>query len=260
MPSMELIDYFDDCYEFIDNAVSKQSNVLIHCRAGRNFFFKSGSFKRNSSSSSLSSGMSRSATIACAYMMKKYRLSYENAMIRLKQKRSFVFPNAGFKRQLLLYENQISQSATTNPIEKQFAKIEYKCKFCRQILFNDIDLIGHISGKGRFDAHSKSSSYKAKQNAESNEKILCQQEWFTDQPIWLTDIFNKEINDGDILCPNLKCRAKLGRYSLIGEKCSCAKWVNPAFHFHRTKIDECPVNSNVDLLLLRKDFSKKSDE
>ena len=75
-------------------------------------------------------------------------------------------------------------------------------------------------------------------------QIICKQELFTSQPEWLTDIYDKETNNGEIECPNPKCQAKLGRYSLVGEKCTCAKWVNPAFHFHRSKIDECPTGKN----------------
>jgi protein-tyrosine phosphatase len=36
MPSVNLIDKFDSCYEFIDQAVSNNRNVLVHCHAGKN--------------------------------------------------------------------------------------------------------------------------------------------------------------------------------------------------------------------------------
>ncbi|CAF4429035.1 unnamed protein product, partial [Adineta steineri] len=60
--------------------------------------------------------------------------------------------------------------------------------------------------------------------------------------------------NGEIECPNSKCQAKLGRYSLVGEKCTCAKWINPAFHFHRSKVDECPIakNDTIEKLLLQR--------
>jgi len=210
--------------------------------------------------------MSRSATIACAYLMKKHNLSYDAALERLRTARPCVYPNAGFARQLRLYHSlnyiytpeqsdQVKQIDKVLPtIDTRSATKEYKCKLCRHSLFTNNDLVLHIMGKGRFDIQARSSAYKAKQNAESNEKNYCQQELFTVQPVWLTDIYDKDINDGDIECPNSKCQAKLGRYSLVGEKCSCAKWVNPAFHFHRTKIDECPVgpNEHLEQLLLKR--------
>ena len=222
-------------------------------------------------------GMSRSATIACAYLMKKYQLSYDAALEQLRTKRPCVYPNPGFAKQLRLYHSKNysftptkaapRDSATSDHVlvENNFDDVipvtrnepcstEYKCKLCRHVLFTDHDLVGHITGKGRFDIQARSSAYKAKQNAESKEKEYCRQELFTLQPPWLTDIYDKDINDGDIDCPNSKCRAKLGRYSLVGEKCTCAKWVNPAFHIHRSKIDECPVGKNdqIEKLLLKR--------
>jgi len=49
--------------------------------------------------------MSRSATIACAYLMKKHNLSYDAALERLRTARPCVYPNAGFARQLRLYHS-----------------------------------------------------------------------------------------------------------------------------------------------------------
>ena len=217
--------------------------------------------------------MSRSATIACAYLMKKYRLSYDAALKQLRTKRPCVYPNPGFARQLRLYHSMkysFNPDKAPSPSDQTVAEnnfddvipedendrcaIEYKCKLCRQILFTDRDLVGHISGKGRFDLQSRSSAYKAKQNAESKEKDSCRQELFTIQPEWLTDIYGKDTNNGEIECPNSRCQSKLGRYSLVGEKCTCAKWVNPAFHFHRSKVDECPVKKNetIERLLLQR--------
>jgi dual specificity phosphatase 12 len=269
----DLIGEFESCYQFIDQAVRKNQNVLIHCHAGIrkkkkiSFFLKSILF----------AGMSRSATIACAYLMKKNNLSYETAHEQLKTTRPCVYPNPGFAKQLRLYHsmkysfnpdhsrNKKSVTSDHVPIENNFDdvipvanndtfSIEYKCKLCRQILFTDADLLSHIAGKGRFDFHSRSSAYKARQNAESNDENYCRQELFTTQPDWLAEIYGKETNNGEIECPNSKCQAKLGRYSLVGEKCTCAKWVNPAFHFHRSKIDECSIKKNEDIekLLLQR--------
>jgi dual specificity phosphatase 12 len=193
--------------------------------------------------------------------MKKYRLSYDDALERLKTRRPFVSPNYGFEKQLRVYHaNQYTCTPTQSTSnaglcnanlgdslannDSQALTMEYKCKLCRHKLFTDADLVQHIAGTGRFDHYSKSSAYKAKQNIETKNENFCQQELFTNQPAWLGDLFEKETNDGDIECPNSRCQMKLGRYSLIGEKCTCAKWVNPAFHFHRSKIDQCSMTSN----------------
>jgi len=231
-----LLEEFDSAYEFINDAVSQQKNVLIHCHAG----------------------MSRSATIACAYLMKKYHLTFKDAMERLRSKRNCVYPNMGFERQLRSYEAQYLK-----PSNEKSLSIEYKCKLCRQVLFTDVDLVQHLIGKGRFDSQAKSSAYKAKQNAERKEEIVCEQELFTNQPEWLTDIFDRDTNNGEIDCPNSKCQSKVGRYSLIGEKCTCAKWVNPAFHFHWSKVDACrqEKNSEIERILhQRTSLVARSDE
>lgn len=48
-------------------------------------------------------GVSRSATIVIAYIMNKYKLSYDAALQRVKSKRRFVMPNPGFINQLKLF-------------------------------------------------------------------------------------------------------------------------------------------------------------
>ncbi|CAF1356388.1 unnamed protein product, partial [Didymodactylos carnosus] len=61
----DLLPEFEPCYEFIDQAVKNNCNVLIHCQAG----------------------ISRSATIAASYLMKKYDLTFADALKRLQSKR-----------------------------------------------------------------------------------------------------------------------------------------------------------------------------
>ncbi|KAK3160895.1 hypothetical protein QOZ80_1BG0067280 [Eleusine coracana subsp. coracana] len=54
-PDTDLSKHFDECFSFIDEAISTGGNVLVHCFAGR----------------------SRSVTIVVAYLMKKHRMSVE---------------------------------------------------------------------------------------------------------------------------------------------------------------------------------------
>jgi dual specificity phosphatase 12 len=49
--------------------------------------------------------MSRSATVAAAYMMRKGNIGHEKALSMIKSRRSFVAPNEGFLAQLELYES-----------------------------------------------------------------------------------------------------------------------------------------------------------
>lgn len=45
-------------------------------------------------------GVSRSATIVIAYLIRKYKCSYEKAYKKVKDRRQIVKPNSGFVMQL----------------------------------------------------------------------------------------------------------------------------------------------------------------
>ncbi|CAG9825049.1 unnamed protein product [Phaedon cochleariae] len=77
----DLLSHFDETYEFIRDGVHKGA-VLVHCQMG----------------------LSRSATVVIAYMMKKYNLTCREALDRVKRKR-MVFPNMGFLSQLERYKD-----------------------------------------------------------------------------------------------------------------------------------------------------------
>lgn len=83
MPREDLLTHFEDSYEFIDRALTSDGRVLVHC------YF----------------GVSRSATVAIAYMMKKREYNFADAFHAVKAKRRFVSPNPGFMAQLHLYED-----------------------------------------------------------------------------------------------------------------------------------------------------------
>lgn len=73
--------YFDEIAEIIDKELNEGNKVLVHCFAG----------------------ISRSASIVIAYIMKKYRWSYSKAYVFVKTKRPIVDPNFGFVVQLYNY-------------------------------------------------------------------------------------------------------------------------------------------------------------
>ncbi|XP_015785952.1 tyrosine-protein phosphatase yvh1 isoform X2 [Tetranychus urticae] len=82
MPRQDLISYFPTTNEFIEAAVSRKENVLVHCIAG----------------------VSRSATIVTAYLMKKKNKPAEECLEKVREKRSIIDPNEGFRKQLKLFE------------------------------------------------------------------------------------------------------------------------------------------------------------
>lgn len=85
LPQTELSDYYTQAFNFIDQSISEEGKVLIHCNAG----------------------VSRSAAILIAYLMKSQNLSYEAAWSLVKDKRPSINPNIGFIIQLKNYEKQL---------------------------------------------------------------------------------------------------------------------------------------------------------
>lgn len=84
-PSADIGIYFDECVAFIDDALSKNEKILVHCYAG----------------------ISRSSSIVLAYLMKRYNYSLKEAVEIVKKKRPIVQPNRGFMRQLEAYEQKM---------------------------------------------------------------------------------------------------------------------------------------------------------
>uniref|UniRef100_A0AC34F1R8 Dual specificity phosphatase n=1 Tax=Panagrolaimus sp. ES5 TaxID=591445 RepID=A0AC34F1R8_9BILA len=84
-PSARIKTHFKATNEFISNAVAGGGKVLIHCNAG----------------------ISRSCTIAIAYVMWSEKKKYFDAFEQVKAARSVCRPNDGFMRQLREYEDEL---------------------------------------------------------------------------------------------------------------------------------------------------------
>lgn len=82
LPEFNLLEVFDACFELIDRIINSGGSVYVHCNAG----------------------VSRSASVVIAYLMKTENLSYNQAYQYLKTVRPSVNPNPGFRNQLKLYE------------------------------------------------------------------------------------------------------------------------------------------------------------
>ncbi|GIY43951.1 dual specificity protein phosphatase 22 [Caerostris darwini] len=84
-PEENLSKYFSKCNDFIHDARSNGGNVLVHCLAG----------------------VSRSATIATAYIMSATTLTCKDALKVVRGARTIANPNYGFHSQLKEYESFI---------------------------------------------------------------------------------------------------------------------------------------------------------
>jgi hypothetical protein len=79
--SEKLSFYLSKAYDFIESG-REEGGVFVHCAAGS----------------------SRSASLVIGYMMKKFSLSYENALHYVQSKRPCVKPNPGFEVELRCLE------------------------------------------------------------------------------------------------------------------------------------------------------------
>ncbi|KAI4369614.1 hypothetical protein MLD38_018037 [Melastoma candidum] len=85
--------YFDECFDFIDEAKQSGGAALVHCFVGR----------------------SRSVTIVVAYMMKTHGMSYSQAMEHVRSKRPQACPNYGFISQLRDFEKFLKGEDDKSP-------------------------------------------------------------------------------------------------------------------------------------------------
>jgi len=87
-PDYKLNVYFDETGNFIHNALEKENGkVLVHCHWG----------------------ISRSTTIVLAYLIKHHNMSPFEAKVFVKQRRSIIYPNEGFIRQIEAYAKKYNR-------------------------------------------------------------------------------------------------------------------------------------------------------
>lgn len=86
----DISSFFNEAIEFIDSVRNKGGRVFVHCQAG----------------------ISRSATICLAYLMRTNRVKLDEAFEFVKQRRSIISPNFSFMGQLLQFESQVLASST----------------------------------------------------------------------------------------------------------------------------------------------------
>jgi len=109
-PDTNISAYFEDCYGFIEDCIQKCGRVFVHCHLG----------------------ISRSSTIAIAYLMRKYRFDYELAYKKVKDAHIDTQPNSGFVSQLRKYQEILNIPARTQDPNRRKSKAKHKshCKSC----------------------------------------------------------------------------------------------------------------------------------
>ena len=92
LPTAQLGEHFDKVADKVDKVIKSGSGkVLIHCVAG----------------------VSRSASLCIAYLMKYHDMSLLDAYTHVKSRRPVIRPNAGFFRQLIDYEKRLHGGKST---------------------------------------------------------------------------------------------------------------------------------------------------
>ncbi|XP_073461513.1 uncharacterized protein [Aquarana catesbeiana] len=98
----DLRQYFEEAFEFIEEAQQKGKGVLIHCQAG----------------------VSRSATVVIAYLMKHTLMTVGDAYKFVKGKRPIISPNLNFMGQLLEFESDLNAGITPRILVPRLRGVE----------------------------------------------------------------------------------------------------------------------------------------
>jgi atypical dual specificity phosphatase len=94
LPTARIGVYFDRCADRIKGVHDRGGRTLVHCAAG----------------------VSRSASICIAYLMKYHRMTLREAYNHMKSCRQIIRPNPGFFRQLIDYELRLFGKSTVTMI------------------------------------------------------------------------------------------------------------------------------------------------
>lgn len=251
--SEDLLSHFDAAYEFI-LASQAEAPTLVHCFHG----------------------VSRSATIVIAFLMKRYGLDVCQAVERVKAAREVIAPNDGFMAQLELYSRMRMTLTLNFPAYKVYrlkklAQIVrevrlvpssygeliktdpgltstrpnpnvYKCRKCRRVLFNMSNVFEHRRGETFTWKTAETGS-----NSENEQTPQpCSEKIFIEPLVWMKDV--RVQTSGKLNCP--RCNAKLGSYSWIDYcVCSCRSKIFPFFYITPSKIDYDNVVKNVQVTI-----------
>ncbi|XP_010552961.1 PREDICTED: dual specificity protein phosphatase 12-like [Tarenaya hassleriana] len=254
MESENLLDYLDACLDFIHTS-RKEGGVLVHCFAG----------------------VSRSAAIITAYLMRTEQLSQEDALASLQQSCEHVCPNDGFLEQLKLFERMGFKVDHSSPLYKRFRlkvlgdsynrgeKIDTsKLRDDPGLSSKEVSLIETTTG--RENNGTKSGVYRCKKC----RRVVALEEHVVDHTPGEGETsfgWHKRRNNsldnklgGQDQCSSIfveplswmtpvkegamegklscvNCEGRLGYFNWSGIQCSCGSWITPAFQLHRSRVD-----------------------
>lgn len=83
-PKDNILEYFERAYQYMSQAYDNKEPIVVHCAMG----------------------ISRSSTITLMFLIRRFRLTPEQAIAVLKDRRPFIQPNRGFLQQLRQWGSQ----------------------------------------------------------------------------------------------------------------------------------------------------------
>eukprot|EP00262_Sarcandra_glabra_P003764 TRINITY_DN1454_c0_g1_i1.p1 TRINITY_DN1454_c0_g1~~TRINITY_DN1454_c0_g1_i1.p1 ORF type:complete len:367 (-),score=39.54 TRINITY_DN1454_c0_g1_i1:507-1607(-) len=251
MESENLLDYLDVCLDFIERS-RKEGSVLVHCFAG----------------------VSRSAAVITAYLMKTEQLSQEDALESVRKRCEFVCPNDGFLDQLKMFEDMGFKVDHASPIYKRFRMKILGDSYNRGEKIDSskfgadpglpIEAISSEEGPNG-DSKPTTPAYRCKKcrrvvavqenviGHTPGEGETCF-EWqkrksgnpfnrpdelecssiFVEPLKWMTTVEEGAL-EGKLSC--VHCESRLGYFNWSGIQCSCGSWITPAFQLHKSRVD-----------------------
>lgn len=258
MESEDLLDYLEVCMDFIEEN-RKNGSVLVHCFAG----------------------VSRSAAIITAYLMRSEQLSQEDALESLRQSCESVCPNDGFLDQLKMFEQMGFKVDHASPIYKRFRLKVLGDSYNRGEKI-DCSKFGpdpalptekvcpdpvEASSPPKEEKH-RVSAYRCKKC----RRLLALQQNVVDHVPgegetcfeWNKRSRGNPFNKPDEECSSIfveplrwmktveegalegkllcaHCEARLGYFNWSGIQCSCGSWITPAFQLHKSRMDICSI-------------------
>jgi len=201
-------------------------------------------------------GVSRSATIVAAYIMRRNRITVDDALEKMAQQR-LVNPNFGFMQQLLLYHKMGFKVDKRNPEYREYmlrkiATSPKNVEILEEILPDD-DLdstVGDSNQDGkrllyrcrkcRRNLFTSDCTLKKHEASDPTINAKCSDNLFISPLRWMLQHILQQ--DGKIFCPG--CQAKLGAFNWAGEQCGCGVWVTPAFRIQQCKLDSQSITKN----------------
>ena len=228
MPESNIIDIFEETNTFIDGAISRNENVLVHCVYGQ----------------------SRSATIVVSYLLYSGR-TLDDSLSLLSRKHPGICINPGFLAQLYLFGNKARFLAEYRLAKFAFSKYSinstvvehvnliygsktYCCLNCNITLLNEDEALTLSDASKFVNEHvddfwkGYTSTLFSTRNVPNDDSI------FVGPVPWISKSTSKAFMDpeqrrGDIHCPN--CFVSVGCWDKDTDLRLCSGYLKPVMAF-----------------------------